>query len=335
MPTWKNNAQDTFLNIGRKPTLVHLKDSDVVAFWADMIPRQAASMTLYDDPAGATYWTQGDTFDRGTRLLCWTRMSNGEIVSKARWVPFYYSRNPSGSSSIFPIREVFEPSISYEPNSNQLALWFWTNYQYNHDNDDYTETSVYPIGTDASAWPEMTGYSVTGGVAKRVLCYSQGYFMRLYVEGGVIGGWEYNATLSDNTYEMVPIFQRPRIVQINVSASDKSPGLIVDGPGSGTFSFIVRIKGWYPGVPSYLASKMYVADVYGEGAYPRFNATETSVPVKVVQIADEEVVPFGAQLIATRIMEDPFEDTSGNPILDGSGNEQKKYVYWIDPSRWY
>jgi len=335
MPDWGNTNQDTFLNMGRKPTLVHLKDSDVVAFWADMIPRKATDMTLYDEPSGTSYYTHGSALDRGTRLLCWVRMSNGEVESKARWVPFYYSRNPADSSAIFPIREVFEPTVSYDPNSNQLSLWFWTNYQWNHDSNDYNENSVFPIGDDPSAWAEMPGYRVTGGTAKRVLCYAAGYFTRLYATGGVIGGWDYSATLSDNSYEMVPIFQRPRIVQIDVDATNKSTGLIVDGPGSGTFSFIIRIKGWYPGVPSYLAAKMYLADVYGDGAYPRFNATETNVPVKVVQVADEEVVPFGAQLIATRIFEDPFVDTNGNPILDGSGKEQQKQVYWVDPARWY
>ena len=130
------SKQKRFLHIARAPELIQLNDRDVVAFFADAILKdQEGSVTISDPVSGTTLFSGSDTLSKDDRGLVYGRTVSGELVTPLR-VAHYKTGGGGGSSSgnsIAPLKEVYSPRLSYDIDSNDLHLWFWTNICFNEE----------------------------------------------------------------------------------------------------------------------------------------------------------------------------------------------------------
>ena len=237
--SWLNPGYNTnFYHVSRHAEIVVTKDRDVFAFFPDTVTRAPTSgMGIYRDSTRTTpQWTCSVATAVSERLLLWGRVGGTEVASAFRWTP-YVDAADTDTQTIKPLREVFAPRVIYDRTSNTLHLWFWTNVQWDYDGSDYDETKIYPIG--ASNYKGITPSSIAwdSSVAKRVLCYAVGHFEHSWVEGGHVGGYS-GSVGPDTRYELVPVFNRPKIVTNYTPSAGEGPGIITDGwHGSRPFAF--------------------------------------------------------------------------------------------------
>jgi hypothetical protein len=222
------NQQQQFYHIARNPELIITKDRDVVGFWPDIMQLSAnTGMTIYRDEAKTfVQYSTASAEDvlASQRALVWGRMSGDEIVGGLRWVPYIVS-NDVDEIDILPLREVIAPRVVYERTSNTLSLWFWTNVKNDYQGVVYDETQLQPVLT-----PEFGLQVPTPPAdAKRVLCYAIGSFYTAYIEGGGVSGFQTTASATEfDTFDLVPVFTRPRILNWTQDSSN-SAGAVVDG----------------------------------------------------------------------------------------------------------
>lgn len=223
---WQAAGKDGFYHISRGAEIVVIKDRDVVAFIPETIPLAGTSgMEIYRDSGESSqvvYKSEPkEEVKSSERLLLWARLSGSELATSFRWVPYVTSSNPD-EVKILPLREVYDPRVTYDRTSNMLHLWFWTNIMWDYSGADYDESQIIPIG--------YRGYAaIADKTIKRVLCYAVGQIGHYYVKGGLVQGFVGQQTVTDQ-YDMVPVFARPTIIT-NYSPSEqkKGPGLVTDG----------------------------------------------------------------------------------------------------------
>ena len=212
-----------FFQTTRGPELVFLPDNDVVGFFPNLTVGAATQgMNIYrGSNKTSTLYASSSQYDvlEAVRVLCWGRVSGISLVTGPRWVPFV-NADTVDSTDIRPLIEVFSPRVVYEKDTNVIHLWFWTNFKTAYTGTTYDIDELYRIG--------ITDYDDFALAARRALCYTTGHFVRGYVDGGYLGG---NYSLSgdgfaDETNDLVPVFQRPKIVQY---AGSDTPGIITDG----------------------------------------------------------------------------------------------------------
>lgn len=247
MPDYLNADRYKFFNISRGAELISLSSGDVMAFIPDIVTKNAVSgmsITLSDGAVGVlaspTYAATGTDVAVvvSNRVLLFARVTSGGIANGFRWVPWIDGAYSSGSDNtvIRPFREVYSPRVIYDANANLLTMFFWTNVNTTHDTFTYSYTDIYPIG-DSDYGPLIT--ATAGQVpAKRVLCCAQGSIRQVKIAGGIITGLGQPLPVADSpdlapaddVFEMVPIFNRPWVVNSNVPAGyETAPGIITDG----------------------------------------------------------------------------------------------------------
>lgn len=239
--SWTNPEYATsFYHLSRHPEIVTTKDRDVFAFFPDTVTLAPTNgMGIYRDATKATLqWkTTGyppppppppptSNTSVSERLLLWGRVGGTEVASAFRWTP-YVNAADTDTQTIKPLREVFAPRVIYDRTSNAIHLWFWTNVNWAYNGSDYDESQLYPINT--SNYNNITGtVSAPQSKAKRVLCYSVGRFEHSWVEGGYVGG--YTESLGPDTrYDLIPVFNRPKIITNYSASSGTGPGIVTDG----------------------------------------------------------------------------------------------------------
>lgn len=129
-----------YYQFGRAPAMIQLKDRDTMFFISDFLFGDATpdgtggSMGLYsEDNSSARYLMDGVDIVGGTtddsidkyRILYYGRFAADTLAAPVRMVPCLTEDN----TAIFPLIEVHQPQVSYEPISNVITLTFWTLFQ--------------------------------------------------------------------------------------------------------------------------------------------------------------------------------------------------------------
>lgn len=264
MPTtdFKVTAITSFPQVGKNIELITMPDGDQFAFWSDVLPLDPSdSPSLEMSTTGASATDSVDVSDpylmkkdgtitqplKQERVLVWMRMSGGAVISPIRWAGFYRDKN---LNEIRPLREVFNPKITYDGSSNVLNLWFWTNVRVDMNNSSsglYTQDDLI-----------VQNGSTQG--CKRVLCVSKGRF----VYGKITSGGHIKDYFSDTTtgfyygkeeatasvsgihkfgYEKVPVFECPQLIY---GKTTETYGMVSDfgsGGDSTPYSFKCSLSG--------------------------------------------------------------------------------------------
>jgi hypothetical protein len=144
-----------------------------------------------------------------------------------------------------------------------LHLWFWTNFEYSYNGSTYDESKLYYIGTQG--YQTAIDYSGSGFTqsAKRALCYAVGQMGHYYVQGGLQSGWQGIPAQSNDTFDLIPIFTKPKIINFDTTNTTgvQGPGIISDG--------------WYLSGESVPGAAAYD----GPWAVSQFSATQVKVGV--------------------------------------------------------
>jgi hypothetical protein len=229
MADFNNKKYDEFFHITRGAELIVVKDRDVMAFFTDTIPLDASSgMGIYRDATQTFVQYESDPFEdvkSSQRTLLWGRLAGTELVSGFRWVPYIIDNNVD-TVEIKPLREVFDPRVVFDRTSNMLHLWFWTNVNLSYNGEYYDDTELYPVG--CQGFQEIIKTSKHDAKAKKVLCYAVGSLYHAFVKGGFVSGFE-GIQFSDESWDLVPVFTRPKLVNLTVAGGATGPGIVVDG----------------------------------------------------------------------------------------------------------
>jgi hypothetical protein len=243
-------AWNPVAHVGRNPEIVRFSDRDVIAFIPDRIRDTVlgATMKIYDVSGGTElYALDGAMPQAPDRVLLYGRISSGgELETGLRMVPYINNDDPE-VDQIRILKEVISPRVIYDATSNILSLWFWTNFSSIPPGGAYDETYVEIINEEAFE-VEATHH--------RVLCFAVGTVEHVYIEGALIGG----TGGTENTYDLIPIFTKPQIVQIR----DIRQG------GTGPYAGGTGLTGFIPivdfGVPGEVAGTINVKNMSGETA---------------------------------------------------------------------
>jgi hypothetical protein len=223
MSDWQKANKHKFFHIGRGAEIVTLKDRDVFAFIPEVLSFTATS-GLTITRGTNTLWTGSIQCGSSERVLTWARVSGSNLATSFRWVPYITSDDPD-TTTILPLREIYSPKVSYDRTSNMLSLWFWTNVPYDYNSAEYDEAHIIPTGFDGYD-TLMTDEECT---VKRVLCFATGQFIHAKVNGGLIGTFTGQTTL-DETFDIIPVFSKPKIISNFVTSTvSDNPGMVTDG----------------------------------------------------------------------------------------------------------
>lgn len=339
-----------FFQTTRGPELVFVSDKDVVGFFPNLTVGAATQgMNIYrGSNKTSTLYASSSQYDvlEAVRVLCWGRVSGVSLVTGPRWVPFV-NADTVDSTDIRPLIEVFSPRVVYEKDSNVIHLWFWTNFKTAYSGTTYDIDELYRIG--------ITDFDDFALGARRALCYTSGHFVRGYVDGGYLGG-DYSLSgdgFADETYDLVPVFQRPKVVQY--SGSD-TPGIITDGwylggpqgtqgpigPSgpqgtqgpigpSGPKAAIVRTKEGYREVACIESPEVLFFDVmeFSTSGYatscrttkididPIFLEIVEPETLKVLSVVPSEITSFSAKIIKGKVIIETNRNVTGHVMIAG------------------
>lgn len=307
-----NSGSTHFSHIGKTPEIITLGDRDAMIFYPENLPFDATSgMTIKPSSSGDPIYSCTETITKFQKVLLWTRTSGSAgISSLLRWVPYITDVNYD-TATIKPLREVFFPRIIYDKTSNQLQMWFWTNFKVGYTGTTYDETELFEIGIRSDPnYNSASGQNyVNSGesrlpLAKKVLCYTTGRLVHAYVSGGAVQGWNPDPAGTDDSYDMIPIFTLPKIVNMDALSAGGydngyGNGIICDGYLSETYGFQICLSGnatsgwkWMTssGEVSYGGSGLdvvpYDEDSFSEATYIYLEANLASATFAIKKLTD-------------------------------------------------
>ena len=205
------------VDVGRNPETIILSDNDVMALFNDRIEETVGDLTLSNETDvlyAATAPTKGD------RCLIFGRvMTNGEKTGN-----LYVATYDNGDGTGNVLREVISPRVSYDRKSNVLVVWFWTNFKEGFSGTTYDESQLYLINEDEfdSDIPVV-----------RALCCCYGSLQHVQIDGGIITGVVGASPVSSPAWSLVPIFNKPKILQLRPIPDQAGGYAIIDFAGTG------------------------------------------------------------------------------------------------------
>jgi len=209
------------VHVARQAESVIYKDKDIIAFVPDRLDADISTMTAHDRDGGELVCNMGTAPSLGERVLMYGRaMPDGSFPSGLRACVY---RDGTGTDCKI-LREIISHSVTYDRASNVLSLWFWTNFEVEPTDYDDTDGTLY--------WIDENDFD-SSKKAWRALCFARGSIHRYYVSGGVIEDGT-TPPFADPSYDLMPVFEKPRIMAVRLMPLDDSDGVpIIDFAGTG------------------------------------------------------------------------------------------------------
>ena len=216
------------VHVSRQPESIIYNDRDIIALIPDRL-RDNPNGTSIVVKAKETDTTNmyeviaGDMPIQDERILMYSRtMSNGNMTNGLRCC-IYSDPTTDKPTQAKVMREIISPRLTYDRSSNVIMLMFWTNFEEGFNETEYNEDSVYRIDENT--------FSLDTKVVRGVCCASGNIRKANVVGGGILditGG-----SSSDDEYDLIPIFNKPKILQL-LPIPDTTGGIaIVDFAGAG------------------------------------------------------------------------------------------------------
>ncbi len=139
------------------------------------------------------------------RILLYQRVTSDGTDTKGLHYCFYTTSTVVGGVvTAKPLREVINPRATYDVKSNNIVLWFWTNFLVD-PGTSYLDDSTYLYRINETDFDA----SVT---VIEALCCATGSMQELYIVGGAVGLAGTGEGRGTDGYDLVPVFNMPKII---------------------------------------------------------------------------------------------------------------------------
>ena len=205
--------------------MVLLPNGDKYVFIADQVPdsgeikftiektESKAKKTVMEN---ALLDSENKGLPVGLRMLCGCRVSDGRMTeAKLKWIGWSEKAKEGEIRKIYPFIEVYSPSVSYNPDRNEISMTFWTNI-YDKKSERPPPFSGYVFDRIAIRKPTggfhlMAGSDSDESSVRKVLCYARGSFVKASLDAKA-SFFENEDKPKALVVEYWPVFNRPVIL---------------------------------------------------------------------------------------------------------------------------